>query len=443
MVKGFFGLNSKVECKNKNSKNSINLKFKKSLIGAIAALCAASSANAAYLQEAKWERGMTLLGFFAKHNIDPKTYYNLSREDKELADEIIAGHTFYSLKNNDEILQVLIPISDDSQLHIFKKGDGYGMQAIPVAYFSEERTLILDVKKGANNDIYRHTGSRALANSFSQATRGLFITPRKNDKIAVIYDYKERFGKPFGMPSVKIAMIKNKKGEHYAVRHEDGRFYDKNGNDLTTSALMTPVVYKRISSRFSKARKHPILGYKRPHLGVDYAAPRGTKVKAAGDGRVIFAGRKGGYGKTVIVQHSNGYKTLYAHLHTINTRSGVQIKQGQQLGTVGSTGLSTGPHLHFGLYQNNVAINPERRVKFVKNVLKGKAKEEFNVAFNNFKGQINTELARYESPEREILASKEPSENTKEKQALNFEQHNNIPIIAAISEPSKSNNKAK
>ena len=124
-------------------------------------------------------------------------------------------------------------------------------------------------------------------------------------------------------------------------------------------------------------RKHPILGYKRPHLGTDYAAPRHTPIRASGNGKVIFAGTKGGYGKTVIIQHENGYKTLYAHMQKIDVRNGAIVKQGRKIGTVGSTGLSTGPHLHFGLYRNGNAVNPIKHLKIAHSKLKGKEKDNF------------------------------------------------------------------
>ena len=124
----------------------------------------------------------------------------------------------------------------------------------------------------------------------------------------------------------------------------------------------------RISSRFSLGRKHPILGTVRPHYAVDYAAPKGTPIVAAADGVVIFAGKRGGYGRNLIeIRHENKSKTLYAHMNSFASgmKSGKKVKRGQLIGRVGSTGLSTGPHLHFGLYRNNVPINPLSSVKAV------------------------------------------------------------------------------
>ena len=113
--------------------------------------------------------------------------------------------------------------------------------------------------------------------------------------------------------------------------------------------LRNPIDFARISSRFNLGRKHPVLNTIRAHKGTDYAAATGTPIKAAGDGKIIFAGRKGGYGNVVIIQHGTRYQTLYAHMNSFHrsVRKGRSVKQGQIIGYVGSTGLATGPHLHY------------------------------------------------------------------------------------------------
>lgn len=125
------------------------------------------------------------------------------------------------------------------------------------------------------------------------------------------------------------------------------------------------MTYKRISSQFTKKRWHPVLKRYRAHLGTDFAAPRGRKIYAAGDGKVEFIGRRGGYGKTIIIRHPNGYKTLYAHQNKFRAgiKRGRYVKRGEHIGYVGSTGLSSGPHLHLGVYKNGRAVNPLKIIK--------------------------------------------------------------------------------
>jgi len=148
-----------------------------------------------------------------------------------------------------------------------------------------------------------------------------------------------------------------------AVRFAGGGadgYYDPSGRPLRKAFLRSPLRFTRISSRFSRSRLHPILGVYRPHLGVDYAAPAGTPVLAAGDGVVSAAGWQGGYGRTVRVRHPNGYETLYGHLSQIAVRPGQRVVQGQRIGAVGATGLATGPHLDYRMSQNGRFVDPLR-----------------------------------------------------------------------------------
>lgn len=353
--------------------------------------------QAASIQESKWEKGQTLLTFFEKHQIPSKTYYDLPPEDKELADEIVSGSTYYTLYEDSTLLQALIPINENSQLHIFKQGDKYSMRAIPIAYFSKEHTIALSVNNSLYNDIIRLTGDSFLANDFIRAYKGSVDfrrEVRKGDQLAIIYERKYRLGNNFGAPTIKASTLKVGNTSRYVIRHEDGHFYDLEGNNLSRYLLTVPLQYKRISSHFSMGRKHPILGYKRPHLGTDYAAPRHTPIRAAGNGKVIFAGTKGGYGKTVILQHDNGYRTLYAHMHKIEQgiKVGAHIQQGKQIGTVGSTGMSTGPHLHFGVYKNGNAVNPIHHLQVAQSQLQGKEKDSFLHLAKNYQEALSVAL---------------------------------------------------
>ena len=148
----------------------------------------------------------------------------------------------------------------------------------------------------------------------------------------------------------------------YRFRNDkDDKYYDEKGTGFTKSYFFQiPVTFQRISSEFTNKRWHPVLKRYRAHLGTDFAAPTGRNIYAAGDGKIEFLGTKGGYGKTTIINHGNGYKTLYAHQNAFakGVNQGRNIKKGEHIGYVGNTGLSSGPHLHLGLYKNNVAINP-------------------------------------------------------------------------------------
>lgn len=156
-----------------------------------------------------------------------------------------------------------------------------------------------------------------------------------------------------------------------------GDYYHENGTSLRKAFLKSPLRFSRISSRFSRARRHPILGGVRPHYGVDYAAPPRTPVWAVADGTVVFCGWNGGYGKQVILRHMNGYRTYYGHLLYFGSEIRVnrRVRQKQIIGYVGSTGLSTGPHLDYRLAKEGRFRNPLKE-RFPEGIPIGKEKWE-------------------------------------------------------------------
>ena len=267
----------------------------------------------------------------------------------------------------------------------------YSMDFIPIVYEVEEMVLNIKIQDSPYKDIKNATNDEILANAFNKSFNGSvnFKTLQKGDRLAIIYERKKRLGKYIGEPNIKVAMIETRGKPNYIYKFNDA-FYDPNGRELENFLLIKPVPNARISSRFNPKRFHPILKRYRAHLGVDYAAPRGTKIYAAGDGVVSFVGNKGGYGKTITIQHSNGYMTLYAHVngYAKGIKKGKKVKKGQLIAYVGSTGLSTGPHLHFGLYKNGNAINPESVVKITKSELNKNQKIEFNKLKYRLNNQI-------------------------------------------------------
>jgi murein DD-endopeptidase MepM/ murein hydrolase activator NlpD len=144
---------------------------------------------------------------------------------------------------------------------------------------------------------------------------------------------------------------------HFAGERTSG-YFAPDGTPVRRAFLRSPLKFTRISSRFTRRRFHPVLGVYRPHYGVDYAAPTGTPVQAAGDGTVSRAGWESGYGKTVRVRHPNGYETLYGHLSRILVKPRQRVSQGETIGRVGMTGLATGPHLDYRMLKNGAYVDP-------------------------------------------------------------------------------------
>lgn len=187
---------------------------------------------------------------------------------------------------------------------------------------------------------------------------------REGDRFAVVYEAIYRDGIRLRDGDILAAVFVNQGKRYEAYRHAPagGRsdFYSADGRSLRKAFIRTPVEFTRISSRFSSARKHPILGMVRAHRGVDYAAPTGTPVRAAGNGSVVFVGTKSGYGKVIEIQHGRDTTTLYAHLSRFGNgvSKGRKVQQGEVIGYVGMTGLATAPHLHYEFRVNGVHRDP-------------------------------------------------------------------------------------
>jgi len=187
---------------------------------------------------------------------------------------------------------------------------------------------------------------------------------RQGDAFTVIYEEKYKNGIKVNDGPILAAEFVNQGKAFKTVRYTSttGRtdYYSETGHTMRKAFLRTPVNFTRISSRFNLRRKHPVLNTIRAHRGVDYAAPSGTPVKATGDGMVSFIGRKGGYGRMIVIRHGGKYSTAYAHLsrYARKLRSGSRVKQGQIIGYVGKSGLATGPHLHYEFRIHGVHHNP-------------------------------------------------------------------------------------
>jgi murein DD-endopeptidase MepM/ murein hydrolase activator NlpD len=185
-----------------------------------------------------------------------------------------------------------------------------------------------------------------------------------NDYFKVLFEEYFVNGVKVGNGPIVAAEFVNNGKQFQAIRYTDSTgqasYYSPSGQSLRKAFIRTPVQFTRISSHFNLQRRHPILHKIRAHKGVDYAAPIGTPVKAAGQGKVVFVGQKSGYGNTIILQHGPKYSTLYAHLSKFakSLRPGNTIRQGQIIGFVGKTGLASGPHLHYEFRINGVHHNP-------------------------------------------------------------------------------------
>ena len=357
------------------------------------------------IEKFSWPEGVSLLKFFEVSKIPLSLYYNLENEDQEVVSEIISGSDCYMLKDDDgEILQILIPVSNDLQIQIYKnKFNQYKLTFTPIIYSVSHNTLSIEVNKSPYIDIIEATGNTTLANEFMIMFKNEvdFKKLQKGDKIVIVYDQKTRLGRQFGDIKISAGMLESNGKAHYMYFYDD-KYYNENGKQVENFLLILPIYGARIASNFTPKRYHPILHRYRAHLGIDYAAPKGTKIYAAGGGKVTFVGRRNGYGNTVEISHGSNISTLYAHLNGFakGIKKGVTVKQKQLIAYVGNTGLATGPHLHFGVYRNKVAVNPNSIVKVEKEQIVTKEQAKFKQLVKDTNENIKKILVSNENPKK-------------------------------------------
>jgi len=222
-----------------------------------------------------------------------------------------------------------------------------------------------EIKTSLWNELVHQGANPSLALEMSEVYAWAidFFGLQKGDQFRVIYEQLLVENEVVGLGKIRTAWFKHANKDFYAfyfIQDSIGDYFDEEAQSLRRTFLKAPLRFSRISSRFSHSRLHPVLKIRRPHHGVDYAAPTGTPVQAIGDGKIIYAARKGGAGNMVKIKHNGTYSTAYLHLSRFGKgiKSGVFVKQGDIVGYVGSTGLSTGPHLDFRFYKNGQAVDP-------------------------------------------------------------------------------------
>ena len=218
---------------------------------------------------------------------------------------------------------------------------------------------------------------------------------RNKNKINILFEqFKDKDGELIKSGSIFFAEIILTKDSYELYKFEDDNYieyFNSEGKSATKALMKTPINGARLSSAYGM-RKHPILGYNKKHMGVDFAAPTGTPIMAAGTGHIEYVGTNGGAGKYIRIKHLNGYKTSYSHLssYASGIQKNVRVKQGQTIGYVGNTGLSTGPHLHYEVIFNGEKINPMKMKLPSGKKLKG-------TILNNFlteRDRINNEISK-------------------------------------------------
>lgn len=258
-------------------------------------------------------------------------------------------------------------ISSEEQLIISRATDGFSVVRSPINYTVKQAVVQGTINSSLFQAVIDSGESEGLAMQLADVFAwdiNFFLDIQQGDSFRAVVEKRYRNGQPAGSGRLLAADFTVQGQTYQAFYFKDGDrapgYYDQDGRNLRKAFLKAPLSYRRISSGFTMRRRHPVTNQVKPHLAVDYAAPSGTPIHSVGSGVVSVAAYKRGNGKYVKVTHPNGWATMYNHMSRFgrNIRKGTRIEQGQLIGYVGSTGLSTGPHLDFRMYRNGRPVNP-------------------------------------------------------------------------------------
>jgi murein DD-endopeptidase MepM/ murein hydrolase activator NlpD len=311
------------------------------------------------------KKGDNLALIFKRNGLSPQQTYRVSNagQDAKKLLKIMPGEVLeLQIDQQDQLISLQYPFTSTDTLIISKNEDS--------SFSSKIETLNVDTRlnytQGDVTNSFWNAGVKAnLTDNQIMQVAGIFgwdvdfaLGLRAGDSFYVMFEEHYIDGEFIENGDIVAAQFVNQGEAYTAIRYEDGNFYTPEGRSMRKSFLRAPVNFRYISSSFKKKRFHPVQKRWKAHRGVDYAADRGTPVMAAGDGKVIKAAYDKYNGHHVFIQHGEKYVTKYLHFTKRKVKRGQTVKQGQLIGTVGSTGLASGPHLHYEFLVNGVHRNP-------------------------------------------------------------------------------------
>lgn len=321
-------------------------------------------------REEKVQSGDNLSTIFKRVGVSATTLHDImsSNGQADQLTKIYPGHLFrFAFDEHNQLMALQYIPSKLARLDIFRQQDN----SFTFEEVAKEPEVRLAYKYAVIDDSLFLAGQNAgisqgmimqVANVFGGVVDFVY-DPRKGDSFDVLYEEEFLEGEKIGNGKLLAASYTNRGEIHTAFRYEfdDGRigYFNPEGISMRKPFLRAPLDFTRISSGFNLKRKHPVHKKIRAHRGIDYAAPTGTPIFAAGDGRVTRAGYSKANGNYVFIQHGPEYTTKYLHLHKRYVKTGQKVKQRTVIGTVGATGYATGPHLHYEFLVNGVHRNPK------------------------------------------------------------------------------------
>jgi murein DD-endopeptidase MepM/ murein hydrolase activator NlpD len=314
--------------------------------------------------------GQTIGEIFYANHIDHLQINKIVEKSKEIFDvrRITAGNNYMTLCLNDSIdkLQYLIYEKDPINFIVFDLANDVHVYSGKKEIVIKRKIAKSEIKSSLSLTMESKKLSPRLTNELSTIYAWTidFFKIQEGDAFKIYYEDRYVDGKYIGIGKILASEFKHKNKNYYAFYYRENEnfsdYYDENGNTLRKAFLMAPVEYKRISSRYSTNRKHPVTGRWKGHFGTDYAAEKGTPIWSTADGKIIQASYTKNNGNYVKIKHNNIYTTQYLHMSRIKPgiRKGVHVKQGDIIGYVGSTGLATGPHVCYRFWKYGKQVDP-------------------------------------------------------------------------------------
>ncbi len=313
--------------------------------------------------------GDSLSGIFTRvgaNQTDLGTIMSLGKETRTLRDLLPNQRFRFNLGQDKQLVTLVYDIDKTHSLRINRDHGGFSVN--PITHDVDRRVAFAGAS--IKSSLFEAGSEAGMSDGLIMELVAIFgwdidfaLDIREGDQFSVMYEQHYLDGEHINDGPIIAAEFVTQGKTYKAVRYSDaaGRseYYSPDGRSMRKEFLRTPVDFRRISSRFG-SRKHPILNRIRMHKGVDYSAPVGTPIKASGDGRIVYRGIKGGYGRTIIIKHGGTYTTLYGHMsrYARGISNGKSVRQGQVIGYVGQSGLATGPHLHYEFRVAGVHRNP-------------------------------------------------------------------------------------
>lgn len=303
--------------------------------------------------------GDNLKKIFERAEINNETYYQVSKikNAKPFLINLRPKQAFYILfDKHHKLTKFIFRINKLKYLQMIKQKNTWQTNLVTLPLTKEADTIDGFIKQAFGQATKKYNVPKKIAASFANIFGSHIDFARQirpHDEFKIIYEEYYEGNKKIKSGEIIAAGLINHHKHFYAIRYHNSHggigYYMPNGRNWHLAFMRAPLHYKRISSPFGARRMHPLLHIVRPHQGVDLAAPRGTPIKAASDGRIVYRGRKGGYGEAIIIKHNRKYTTLYAHMSRFasHLHIGSRVREGRVIGYVGMTGLATGPHLHY------------------------------------------------------------------------------------------------